>query len=111
MILRIDTLTIRPITPAEINAVFAVYQQCEDFLALGPEPTASMTMVQKDFELSQSEGGIFCGIYATDENMIGIVDYIPKNFEGKPSVAFLSFADDCQTVSAPGHRAEGCCRG
>jgi ribosomal protein S18 acetylase RimI-like enzyme len=82
---------IRPIVSDELEAVLDVYRQCEDFLALGPVPTASMEMVLQDIEISRREGGIFCGIYdATDGKMIGVVDYVPGNFEGDPHQAFLS---------------------
>ncbi len=81
---------IRPIRQDELNAVLEVYRQCEDFLALGPVATASLEMVLKDLEISEKEGGVFCGIYATDGKMIGIVDYVPNNFEGEPNAGFLS---------------------
>ncbi len=81
---------IRPVTLDELNAVLKVYQQCEDFLALGPVSTASMEMVLADLEISKREEGVFCGIYTADEGMIGIVDYVPCNWEGDPQVAFLS---------------------
>jgi len=47
-------------------------------------------MVRKDLEISKEEGGIFCGIYTENENMIGVVDYVPGNFQGNPQHAFLS---------------------
>ena len=82
---------IRPTTRDELDAVLDVYRQCEDFLALGPVPVASMEMVLQDLEISRQEGGILCGIYdATDGTMIGVVDYVPRNFEGNPHHAFLS---------------------
>lgn len=81
---------IRPITSDELDAVLDVYRQCEDFLALGPVPTASMAMVLQDIELSQHEGGVFCGIYTSDGEMIGVVDYVPRGFEGDPHLAHLS---------------------
>jgi ribosomal protein S18 acetylase RimI-like enzyme len=82
---------IRPIRPDELDTVLDVYRQCEDFLALGPVPTASMEMVLQDLEISRHEGGIFCGIYdAANGKMIGVVDYVPCNFEGVPHQAFLS---------------------
>lgn len=82
---------IRPIIPDEMDAVLAVYRQCEDFLALGPAPAASMAMVRQDIEISQHEGGFFCGIYdAADGKMIGVVDYVPCGFEGDPHLAHLS---------------------
>ena len=83
-------LEIRPIRADSLEAVLNVYQQCEDFLALGPISTASMDMVLKDLEISKNEGGIFCGIYRVDGNMIGVIDYVPRNFEGSPQTAYLS---------------------
>ncbi len=86
---RDELLEIRPIGPDDVDAALAVYRQCEDFLALGPVPTASKEMVVNDIATSQAHGGRFCGIY-TDDDMIGIVDYVPSHFEGAPHAAFLS---------------------
>jgi ribosomal protein S18 acetylase RimI-like enzyme len=83
-------LEIRPVTEDDLHAVLEVYQNCEDFLALGPIATASMEMVLKDIELSKEEGGIFCGIFDTaDGKMIGVVDYVPNNFQSNPQAAYL----------------------
>jgi hypothetical protein len=90
IVVRDHSLEIRLITDDDLEAVLGVYRQCEDFLALGPLPTASMEMVRKDIELSQQESGIFCGIFTMAGTMIGIVDYVPRNFEGNPQNAFLS---------------------
>jgi ribosomal protein S18 acetylase RimI-like enzyme len=90
IIIRDNSLEIRTITQDDLDAVLAVYRQCEDFLVLGPVPAASMEMVRKDIEISQRQGGVFCGIYAADGKTIGIVDYVPNNFEGHPHLAFLS---------------------
>ncbi|HLO30026.1 MAG TPA: GNAT family N-acetyltransferase, partial [Anaerolineales bacterium] len=73
-----------------LDSVLEVYRQCEDFLALGPVAKASLAMVQKDIEISQAEGGLFCGIYKADGEMIGVLDYVPRGFEGDPQTAFLS---------------------
>ena len=67
-----------------------VYRRCEDFLALGPEPKASLEMVLADLEISRQEGGCFCGIYGPTGNMLGVVDFVPGGFEGKADTAFLS---------------------
>ena len=83
-------LEIHPIAQDDLEAVLAVYRQCEDFLALGPVATASMDMVRKDLEISESEGGVFCGIYTTDQKMIGVIDYVPNHYQGDPQAAFLS---------------------
>jgi hypothetical protein len=84
------SLAIHPISPDELDAVLNVYRQCEDFLALGPVPTASMEMVLKDIEISKGYGGLFCGIYTSEGKMIGIIDYVPSNFEGDPYASCLS---------------------
>jgi ribosomal protein S18 acetylase RimI-like enzyme len=84
------SLEIHPITQDDLDAVLEVYKQCEDFLALGPTPTASIEMVLKDLEISRKEGGIFCGIYRTDGTMIGVLDYVPDHYQGDPHAAYLS---------------------
>jgi GNAT superfamily N-acetyltransferase len=81
---------IRPVTEKELNAILEVYRQCEDFLSLGPQPKASAQMVLQDIELSKGEGGIFCGIYDEQENMIGVADFVPSGFEGNPNTAFIT---------------------
>ena len=83
------SLAIHPISPDELDAVLNVYRQCEDFLALGLVPTASMEMVLQDIELSKGYGGLFCGIYK-EEEMIGVIDYVPSNYEGDPHAAYLA---------------------
>lgn len=88
--IRDNVFEIRPVTQDKLDAVLEVYRQCEDFLALGPVATASMAMVLKDIEISKDEGGIFCGIYTADGTMIGVVDYVPNNYQGNPRTAFLS---------------------
>jgi len=90
MLIRDNSFEVGTITPDDFSAVLDVYRQCEDFLALGPEPTASMAMVLKDIEISKCEGGVFCGVYSADGGMIGVVDFVPGNFEGAPHIAFIS---------------------
>ena len=54
----------------------------------------SMNMAEyaaRYIEISQREGGVFCGIYdAADDRMIGVVDYVPCGFQGDPHLAHLS---------------------
>jgi ribosomal protein S18 acetylase RimI-like enzyme len=87
------THVLRPVDrsdPTVLAAVLEVYRQCEDFLALGPQPHASPEMVQADLDLSQSGGGIFCGIYLSpSDEMVGVADYIPCGFEGNRQHAFI----------------------
>jgi len=90
MLIRDNSFEVRTITQDDLVAVLDVYRQCEDFLALGPERTASMAMVLKDIEISQSEGGVFYGVYAVDGRMIGVVDFVLSKFKGDPHIAFIS---------------------
>ncbi len=113
----IDSMVfIRPIIESDLTAVLEVYHQCEDFLALGPDPYASPEMVAKDRALSLQESGIYCGIFLDDteknptdfENppglvsredesknmvssegeLVGILDYVP-NYSGDFDAAFI----------------------
>ena len=67
-----------------------VYQQCEDFLALGPVARASREMVDQDLEISRQENGIYCVIQVPSGELVGVVDYIPHGFQGSNEQAFLS---------------------
>jgi aspartate racemase len=82
-------IAISPVSEANLEAILAVYCQCEDFLALGPQPHASIEMVRTDLAAARSHGRSYCGIYSPDGEMIGIVDYLPAGFEGQPDQAFL----------------------
>jgi ribosomal protein S18 acetylase RimI-like enzyme len=90
IILSSCSVNIHEIAQTELDSVLEVYKMCEDFLALGPVAMASMEMVQKDIGISQSIGGKFCGIFASTGEMIGVIDYVPDNFEGDPQQAYLS---------------------
>jgi ribosomal protein S18 acetylase RimI-like enzyme len=81
---------LRAVTEDDLDAVLDVYRQCEDFLALGPEPRASMEMVLRDIETSERERGVFYGIHGSDGKMIGVVDFVPVGFDVRPHVAFIS---------------------
>jgi ribosomal protein S18 acetylase RimI-like enzyme len=102
MLIRDDFFEVRTITQGDLSAVLDVYRQCEDFLALGPKPTASMNMVLKDIGISQRECGVFCGVYSAEIGMIGVVDFVPNKFEGDPHIAFLSLL-----MIAPPFRKQG----
>lgn len=99
MHLTTDQFSIRPVSSDELDAILAVYRQCEDFLALCPVPTASLEMVQVDLQLSASQNGVFCGIYNPDGVMVGVLDVIPQY---EPSAAFLELL----MIGAP-YRSQG----
>lgn len=90
MVMCNDSVEIGPITENNLEEAFEVYRQSEDFLALGPEPKASIAMVLQDIETSRHEKGVFCGVYASGDRMIGIVDFVPAGFEGMAHLSFIS---------------------
>jgi ribosomal protein S18 acetylase RimI-like enzyme len=93
----------RPVTEDDLDQVLEVYRQCEDFLALGPQPKASMEMVQADFRRSVEENGSFYGLYDIYQGkMIGVVDFVMRGFEGRVDQAFLSLL----MIAAP-YRSRG----
>ena len=66
-----------------------VYRQCEDFLALGPVPTASLEMIAADRELSRSEGSQYNGLFAEDGTLMGIFDFVRSGYQGEPGCAYI----------------------
>ncbi len=80
---------LQPVGDADYNALLEVYRQCEDFLALGPEPCASPEMVQADLRHSANVGGTFYGIVDDRGVLLGVVDFVPAGFGGCPEHAFL----------------------
>jgi len=97
-----DNLVIRNVTGNDVEAILDVYCHCEDFLALGPEPKASLVMVQKDIDECRDEGGVFRGIFNAEGKMIGVADYVPFGFKGKFQDAFISLL-----MIAASHRGQG----
>ena len=86
----LHTFELRPLGAESMAAILEVYRQCEDFLALGPQPHASPAMVRDDLQHSADEGGCFCGIIDPAGRMLGVVDFVPRLFEGDPQCACLS---------------------
>jgi ribosomal protein S18 acetylase RimI-like enzyme len=78
-----------PVDETQLEPLLALYRQCEDFLALGPQPHASAAMVEQDLRLSHDAGGVFRGIYDAEGRLTGVLDVIPAGFEGDPAVAFI----------------------
>lgn len=79
----------RPITDDDLPALLEVYRQSEDFLALGPNPHASLEMIAADRELSRGQGGEFCGLFNEEGRLMGVLDFIRSGCEGEAACAFL----------------------
>ena len=95
VLFRTNNLFCSPSSPDELPPILEVYRQCEDFLSLGPIPKASLEMVKNDIRLSRKERGIFCCIYDSTSQIIGILDFIPQTENRDTS--FLSLL----IISAP----------
>ena len=96
------SFNIRALTTSDLPAVLEVYRQCEDFLALGPVPTASAEMVRQDMALSAGIGGTFCGIFDDTGNLMGVVDFLMEGFEGNPQHAFIELLMIAQAYRGQG---------
>jgi ribosomal protein S18 acetylase RimI-like enzyme len=81
--------SLRTLDDSDLPALLELYRACEDFLALGPCPRASLEMVRGDVQLSQENGGTFQGIFDPDGRLIGVADWIAGGFEGEPATAFI----------------------
>jgi len=101
MLINTPTFAIAQIGESHLDQILNVYRQCEDFLSLGPVHHASHQMVLDDLALSKSYGGIFCGIFISDQ-LVGIIDFVPSNHEGVANHAFLSLL-----MIAQPHRSKG----
>lgn len=90
IVLRGGAVEIRGPAGDDPEAILDVYRQCEDFLALGPQPVASADMVRQDLALSEANGGQFCLVYDVEGRPIGVVDWVPCGAAGRPEHADLS---------------------
>ena len=70
-----DDLKVTTIGKRESSALLEVYKQCEDFLALGPVPVASLGMIQKDRADSRRQGGQYCAIRNGQDVLVGVIDF------------------------------------
>lgn len=80
---------ILPIDEHDLPVLLLVYQQCEDFLALGPIALASSEMVLADLAHTRQIGGVFCGIFLEKGQLVGVLSYVANGYEGNPQIAFL----------------------
>ena len=76
-------IKLSPLTEADIEAVFEIYRQCQEFLALGPQPEASREMVLRAVQDSDSKHGVYYGIYLLSSDMVGVLDMLPLEIENQ----------------------------
>src|SRR5512146_2900582 len=89
-ILRGEGFAVYPLGERDVAALLEVYRGCEDFLALGPNPRASETMVLGDLALSREIGGLYGGIFeGAESGLAGVLDFVPDGYEGHAGDAFL----------------------
>jgi ribosomal protein S18 acetylase RimI-like enzyme len=103
-----NELEIQPVGLEAVEQILELYRRCEDFLALGPVPTASRSMVLADLELSAQNRGKFCAIRSgKDRPLVGVIDFIPQGYEGDPRLAYLALLmiDPAYRSQAWGYRA------
>lgn len=87
-----SSFLILPLKEEDAEKILEVYRQCEDFLALGPVPVASLDMVLTDMHHLLAESGNFEGIFVSEnsvERLVGVISYITAGYEGCPETASL----------------------
>lgn len=89
VLIETNNFLIAPIDEQCLDVLLSVYQQSEDFLALGPTSTASAQMVKTDIEHSHKEGGSYCGLWDRKNVLFGVLDFIPKLREGTSFLTLL----------------------
>jgi len=93
--------SLRALDDSDLPALLELYSTCEDFLALGPRPHASLEMVRGDMQLSRENGGTFQGIFDPEGRLIGVVDWMTGGFDGEPAAAFIELL----MIAAPNRSA------
>ena len=109
MVIQGEHCTIHKVDIEDIDRIYNVYKNCEDFLSLGPIATASKEMVLDDLNISKNEGGIYCGIFLQGE-MVGVIDFVLSHFESDPRHAYISLLmisvnDRCHGIGKDAVRA------
>lgn len=89
MILKGDGFEIRPLTACKLDAAVQVYRQAGDDDRQEPERRITGLDVLDDIDLSRREGGLLCGIYDANDEMAGVVDFIPADFGGRSDSACI----------------------
>ena len=84
-------LLIRILIEADAAAVLKVYEQSQDFFELQTTEPPSIERVCADIQSAQQRGSLFAGLFdqGTGE-LIGVADFVPKNFRGQADYAWLT---------------------
>ena len=89
MILKGDGFEIRPLTACKLDAAVQVYRQSNEGTRRDPQQRISGQNVLEDMTLSRQDGGIFCGIYDQEDELAGVLDFVPANFAGRSDNACI----------------------
>jgi ribosomal protein S18 acetylase RimI-like enzyme len=75
-----QAFNIRLIPMSEQNdpSILEVYQQCADFLSLGPQPIASREMVIEDIQTCQTQNGVYYAILVGETKTVGVLSVVPR---------------------------------
>jgi RimJ/RimL family protein N-acetyltransferase len=89
--LETDRLIIRLLTEDDVEATLKVYEASVDFLDLQTTEPPSIEMARSDMQSSSQRGSVFAGIFnRASGELIGITDFVPKNFRGQSDYAWVS---------------------
>jgi RimJ/RimL family protein N-acetyltransferase len=83
------SLKLVPLYEKDAETVLEVYRQCQDFLALGPRPEASLEMVQKDILACDQQYGVFYGIYLLEGPLIGVISVVPREANNQVESVYI----------------------
>lgn len=84
-----EQFELRSVSRQDVPALLAVYQACEDFLALGPQSTASEAMIDSDMTQCAAACGLFRGI-SWHGALVGVVDHRGHGHEGDPGLGYMA---------------------
>ena len=81
---------LQPVGEESVGALLSLYEQCEGFLSLGPEATASLEIVIGDLANSRKHNATYLGIFDQAERLVGVVDFIANGHKGRSSWGCIS---------------------
>ena len=85
---------LRPLKASDYPGVVEIYRQSPRFIAeLNGRPVESigLEMVEEDAAQAAQHGATFAGIFLrTRGQMIGVTDYVPGGYRGRPSQAWIA---------------------